>query len=318
MEDYISLQEIYVYNSTLFKPKSLKSFLRTQPITEDDYIKKGSKIEIKAAWVKQHMPAFDQTLQTFTNEKSKVFEVSSIIKNFNPIQLNMDSSCVKYLSKDGKRTPFFTIKGYIKVMALHNTIPDQTLAWISELMYGRLQQHLDSLEDVVEMVSAQHVPIVKVINDEWMLSDTSVTEYSDVIVDFRKVGQLKKEQDKNINALEKYKCPIYKQMKTSFDKRVEEVQIAFKTQLKEIEQKHVIQSLHQELDKEKSLKDQAISLTQSFVPNFDKRLISPIDSPPCGKRAIQVATRCPSGNERQIPKGSGTPNGKGSLRPSKM
>lgn len=305
MEDYISLQEIYVYNSTLFKPKSLKSFLRTQPITEDDYIKKGSKIEIKAAWVKQHMPAFDQTLQTFTtftNEKSKVFEVSSIIKNFNPIQLNMDSSCVKYLSKDGKRTPFFTIKGYIKAMALHNTIPDQTLAWISELMYGRLQQHLDSLEDVVEMVSAQHVPIVKVINDEWMLSDTSVTEYSDVVVDFRKVGQLKKEQDKNINALEKYKCPIYKQMKTSFDKRVEEVQIAFKTQLKEIEQKHVIQSLHQELDKEKSLKDQAISLTQSFVPNFDKRLISPIDSPPCGKRAIQVAT----------------PNGKGSLRPSKM
>lgn len=277
MEDYISLQEIYVYNSTLFKPKSLKSFLRTQPITEDDYIKKGSKIEIKAAWVKQHMPAFDQTLQTFTNEKSKVFEVS---KNFNPVQLNMDSSCVKYLSKDGKRTPFFTIKGYIKVMALHNTIPDQTLAWISELMYGRLQPHLDSLEDVVEMVSAQHVPIVKVINDEWMLSDTSVTEYSDVIVDFRKVGQLKKEQDKNINALEKYKCPIYKQMKTSFDKRVEE-----------IEQKHMIQSLHQELDKEKSLKDQAISLTQSFVPNFDKRL----DSPPCGKL-----------------------NGKGSLRPSKM
>jgi len=297
MEDYISLQEIYVYNSTLFKPKSLKSFLKTQPITEDDYIKKGSKIEIKAAWVKQHIPAFDQTLQTFTNEKSKVFEVSSIIKNFNPIQLNMDSSCVKYLSKDGKRTPFFTIKGYIKVMAL----PDQTLAWISELMYGRLQQHLDSLEDVVEMVSAQHVPIVKVINDEWMLSDTSVTEYSDVVVDFRKVGQLKKEQDKNINALEKYKCPIYKQMKTSFDKRVEEVQIAFKTQLKEMEQKHVIQSLHQELDKEKSLKDQAISLTQSFVPNFDKRLISPIDSPPY-----------PDG------RAVATPNGKGSLRPSKM
>jgi hypothetical protein len=171
------------------------------------------------------------------------------------------------------------------------------------------------------MVSTPHVPIVKVLNDEWMLSDTSVTEYSDVIVDFRKVGQLKKEQDKNINALEKYKCPIYKQMKTSFDKRVEEVQIAFKTQLKEIEQKHVIQSLHQELDKEKSLKDQAISLTQSFVPNFDKRLISPIDSPPypdglCPSERPDRQSRSGYDERRAIQ--VATPNGKGSLRPSKM
>src|SRR5574344_1911152 len=127
MEDYITLNEIYIYNPKLFKVKNLKSFVKNHKIQENDMVLKGAKIlGIKKNWVKKNIPSFNLKLEEF-NYNDGFFEVIPTleqylpkIKTFNPITLNLDSTTVKYFIKEGERTPYFNKKGYMKIKILYN------------------------------------------------------------------------------------------------------------------------------------------------------------------------------------------------------
>lgn len=131
MEDYITLSELYIYDSKLFKTKNLKSFLKNFKIQESDTVKlKGNKIGIKKTWIKKNIPSFNLKLEEIKERESiNFFEVVLTLekykcKTFNPINLNLDSTTVKYFLKEEKRTPYFTRKGLIKIMVHYNDLPD--------------------------------------------------------------------------------------------------------------------------------------------------------------------------------------------------
>ena len=122
MEDYITLDEIYIHDPKLFKTtKNLKSFVKNHKIQENDMVLKGAKIlGIKKNWIKKYIPSFNLKLQEF--DQGVFFEVLPTlekylpkIKTFNPITFNLDSTTVKYFIIEGKRIPYFTKKGYVKI-----------------------------------------------------------------------------------------------------------------------------------------------------------------------------------------------------------
>lgn len=286
MDDYISLKEIYIYNSKLFKNKNFNNFIRNHKIQENDIVTKKHKIlGIKKNWIKKNLPSFDLKLIEYKDIKlTHFYEVETTLKKynfktFNPIILNMDSSMVKYFIKEGKRTPYFTKKGLIKIEVLSNSIHDNIFNWIYELVNGQLQSQIDNLENIVEMINLKHPPIVKNINGELVLSNHIYDiNKEDIIIDFKRINDLKKENNLN-RKIEDYKCPLYSQLQYIFNKDIEEVKNNFQIQIKELKQEKVIQHLQQELDKEKSLKDQAITLTQSFIPMSAIREIKRSQSP---------------------------------------
>lgn len=294
MEDYITLTELYIYNAKLFKNKNLKSFINHHKIQDDDMVKlKGSKIGIKKHWIKKNIPLFDLKLNDYTKsdqsytKSDQFYEVSLVMekygyKTFNPVHLNMDSSMVKYFNKEGKRTPFFTFKGLIKIMVFFNDISSPIFEWLNELINGRLHNQINNLSNIIEMVNIPHIPVIKNINDEMIFSNHiyNVTT-NDIIIDFKRIGDLKKESNLN-KAIEDYKCPLYTQLQLQFKKDLEEVENNYNQKLKDLKQEKIISHLQLELEKEKSLKDQAISLTQSFIPGFIEKQapsISPIIKP---------------------------------------
>ena len=290
MEDYITLSEIYIYNSKLFKTKNLKSFVRNHKIQENDMVKlKANKIGIKKNWLKKNLPSFNlKLLEISENKEIDFFEVLPTLekyscKIFNPITLNLDSTMVQYFIKEGKRTPYFTKKGLVKIMVLFNDIPEHTFNWMYELINGRMQSQIDNLTNVLEMVNLNHIPIVKNINGKMVLPNHTYTiDKDDIVVDFKRIGDLKKEKDLNVS-IEDYKCPLFSQFQTNFKKGLDEAEHQFNLKIKELKQEKVIQHLQQELEKEKCLKDQAISLTQSFIPGFNTAIdngdIKPSPSP---------------------------------------
>lgn len=290
MEDYITLDEIYIYNSKLFKTKNLKSFIKHHKIQENDMVtttssKSNNKIlGIKKIWVKKNIPSFNLKLEELKNDQ--FFEVISTLekyipktKTFNPANLNLDSTMVKYFAQEGKRVPYFTQKGYIKIKILFNDFDDLNYVWLSELINGKLQPHLDNLENILEMLNLKHAPILKNINGDLVLSNHIYNiNKNDIIVDFKRVGNLKKEPNLK-NVIEDYKCPLYSQLQINFNTELKEAENNFNIKLKELKQEKVIQHLQQELDKEKSLKDQVLSLTQSFIPMSTIGEIKPSPSP---------------------------------------
>ena len=280
MEDYITLYEIYIHNPKLFKSKNLKCFIKNHKVQDHDIVLlKHNKIGIKKGWIKKHLPSFDLELKEIEEEeKYKYFEVSTTLekygcKTFNPITLNVDSTMVKFFLKEGKRTPYFTYKGVIKTMVLFNTLPDVCFDWIQELINGRLKTSIDNLENVSEMVNLVHIPIIKNNNfpdGKLVLSDHVYSlSNEDIVVDFKRIGDLKNEPILE-SVVDDYKCPLYTQLQTNFQNRLKELERNFELQLRELKQEGVIQLLQQELEKEKSLKDQAITLTQSFIPTFNE------------------------------------------------
>lgn len=287
MEDYITLVEIYIHNSKLFKTKNLKSFIKNHKIQDNDMVKlKSNKIGIKQTWIKKNLPSFNLKLQEIDPESYKFFEVQPTLekyncKNFNPINLNLDSTMVEYFLKDNKRTAYFNQKGLIKVMMHFNDLNQNIFNWIGELFNGSLQQHTNNLNNIIETLNLTHIPVVKNINGNMVLSNHLYNiNKDDIIVDFKKVGDLKKEPNLQ-NVIENYKCPLYTQLQLEYQKGLEDAEKNFNDKLKELKQEKVIQHLKQELDKEKSLKDQMFSLTQSFIPTAQiKQSQSPyIESP---------------------------------------
>ncbi|ADO00442.1 hypothetical protein WIV_gp098 [Wiseana iridescent virus] len=273
MEDYITLSELYVYDSKLFKTKNLKSFLRTFKIQEGDTVKlKGNKIGIKKGWVKKNIPSFNLKLEEIKERESiNFFEVALTLekykcKTFNPINLNLDSTTVKYFLKEEKRTPYFTRKGLIKIMVLYNDLPDYIFEWINELNNGLLKPQLNNLKNVMEMVNLNHPPIIKKTDGVLSLSNHVYNvNTEDIIVDFKRIGDLKNEPNLS-TVLNEYKCPVYSQLQLNLEKVLKEAKLDYQNSIKELKQERVIQHLQQELEKEKSLKDQMLSLHQSFIP----------------------------------------------------
>ena len=319
MEDYITLSEIYIYNPKLFKTKNLKSFVRNHKIQENDMVKlKANKIGIKKNWLKKNLPSFNLKLLEYSDSNdSDFFEVQSTLekygcKIFNPIALNLDSTTVQYFNKDGKRTPYFTRKGLIKIMVLFNDVPENIFNWTYELTNGSMQSQINNLSNVLEMVNLNHVPVVKNINGKMVLSNHIYTiDKGDVVVDFKRIGDLKKESDLTCS-IDGYKCPLFSQIQTNFQKGLDEAEQNFNLKVKELIQEKVILHLQQELEKEKCLKDQAISLTQSFIPGF-------ITETPFG-RSASIGPLGPIGNGEIKPSPSPyiASSGTGKLKPSKI
>lgn len=287
MEDYITLSELYIYDSKLFKTKNLKSFLKNFKIQESDTVKlKGNKIGIKKTWIKKNIPSFNLKLEEIKERESiNFFEVVLTLekykcKTFNPINLNLDSTTVKYFLKEEKRTPYFTRKGLIKIMVHYNDLPDYIFEWINELNNGLLKPQVNNLKNVIEMVNLNHPPIIKKTDGVLSLSNQRTTLYNvnteDIIVDFKRIGDLKNEPNLSI-VLDDYKCPVYSQLQLNLEKVLKEAKLDYQNSIKELKQEKVIQHLQQELEKEKSLKDQMLSLHQSFIPMSIKP--SPICSP---------------------------------------
>jgi len=281
MEDHVTLQEIYVYDATLFKTRNLRCFIKHHNIPENDVVKLKGAYGVKKSWVKKYLTSFNLKLSGLNDQESiNLFEVQPTLekygqKRFNPVGLGLNSTMVKYFQDDGRRVPYFTRKGLIKVMVFFNDLPDDIYSWIYELGFGSLRPQLKNLENTIEMVNLNHVPIIKNINNHMVLSNHIYNiNKNDIVVDFKRVADLKKE--KNLDAVvESYKCPLFTQLQLNFQKSIEEVEKIFSDQVKDLKQEKVIQHLKQELDKEKSLKDQVLSLTQSFMPPIKEASPSP-------------------------------------------
>lgn len=179
MIDYITLNEIYIFNPKLFKNKSLKSFVKIHKIHNNDMVTKDNKIlGIKKNWVKQNIPYFDHKLEEYNEKNCDFYEAIPTLrqylpklKTFNPIGLNLNSTLVKYFDKEGERTPYFTKKGYMKIKILFNDFDDQGYLWLYELTSGTLVPQLYNLQNIIEMVNLKHTPVIKNINGQMVLSN---------------------------------------------------------------------------------------------------------------------------------------------------
>jgi hypothetical protein len=306
MEDYVTLNELYIYDSNLFK-KNLKSFIKINKIEDKHTIKlKGNKIGISTTWIKKNLPSFN--LKLTENADVKYTEALTLLEKYgckvlNPIILNLDSTMVKYFNKNGKRTPYFTQKGVIKIKMFFNDIPEPIFNWIHELTNGSLNQYVDNLENMVEIIALEKIPILSEVDDKMVLNKHLYNlNDKDIIVDFKQIGHLKKElqKEKVIKNIESYKCPVFAQLQLNYKRGLEEAQKNFETKLQEIKQEKMVELLKHELEKEKCLKDQAISLTQSFIPhtfshayksNIPTTLLTPVpQSLDSGTRLNQTTT----------------------------
>lgn len=258
---YITLTELYIFNPAIFESKYLNNFLRTFKISEDDMVKlKGNQVGIKCDWVRKNIPSFNFNLTIPTDDR--YFEVKTVLekyncKSLNPISLRLDSTMVKYFLKESQRTPYFTVKGLIKIMVYYNDLDDVIFDWIYELNNGDLKPQQNNLNNIIEMVKLNHPPIVK--KNTMELSGLCSFETGDTVVDFRRVGDFKKQKP---TTLSEYKCPIYSQVESHFQTTLKELQTEFNHKLN-------IQTLQHELEKEK-MKQVQLSQSLTPLPNFLK------------------------------------------------
>lgn len=310
--EYISLIELYITDRTLFKTKSLKGFLTTHKVPESAVQKIKSKLHISSAWIKKHLPSFNTSLpESPKSRKSpkspkspesggvgEFFEINSTLadigaKRFNPIAFNFDSTHIKYFSnptEKGSRIPYFTQKGLIKAKMVLNNYEDCIFAWINELERGQLKEEKHNLHNVQAMLVCKTPPILKKTpNGLDVLDNVFDVGLNDVIVNLKTVGDLRRAlkaaKPEEVDALvSKYRCPVYNKLQEEFQTQLKELRINHENQIKELKQEKIVHSLQQELEKEKSLKIQALSLTQSFIPHSikvaaDSQKESPPSSP---------------------------------------
>lgn len=290
MEEYITLHELYIHDSSLFKNNNLKGFIKTAGIDSDDVIKlKNNKIGIKSSWIQEKIPSFNINLENYDENKHKLkyfdtsseayFDAKKVLekygcKAFNPIKFNLNASHVQYFNNNGERKPYFTWKGLFKIKVFYNDLSNEIFEWIYELEYGVFKPQLDQLCNVKEMVTVNHAPVIKIINNQMVqLNHIYDIDINDCIIDFKKMGTFKKEFNlKEPITLEAFKCPLYSQLQKNFNNTIKEVEKNFENKVKELNQEKVIQYYKQELQKEKSLKDQMVLLTQSFIPNLNDEI----------------------------------------------
>jgi hypothetical protein len=154
-----------------------------------------------------------------------------------------------------------------------NNYDDSIFAWINELERGQLKEDKHNLHNVKEMLLCKFPPILKNTPKGLGLSDNVFdVSLDDVIVNFRTIGDL--HQDMKVSTpsgvdqlASKYRCPLYTKLQEEFQVKMKELKIKHENQIKDLKQEKIVHTLEQELDKEKSLKIQALALTQSFVPN---------------------------------------------------
>jgi hypothetical protein len=282
MEEYITLHEIYIHDSSLFKNKNFKNFIKVYNVESNNMVKlKNNKIGIKSSWIKEKIPSFNIKLKSYDENKhsSKFFDTKKILekygcKTFNPIKFNLNSSTIQYFLKDDERKPFFTSKGLYKIMVFYNDISDNTFQWINELEYGKLKDQKNQLCNIIEMVNSKHSPIIRIVNNEMVTLDHFYDiNNDDIIIDFKKIYDFKIESD--LKSVHSFKCPLYTQLQKNFYNGLKEAEKNYETKLKDLNQEKVIQYYQQELKKEKSLKDQMTLLTQSLLPHLNDEMLQP-------------------------------------------
>jgi hypothetical protein len=352
MVEFITLYEIYVHNPKLFKNKNLKSFIKLNDISDNDVCtsidgRSKGNIGISKKWIKKNLPTLSLTIPSIDSDFLKVsgtglmagaglrsqsgnhyFEAQTTlakygVKKFNPTIFNFDFTSVEYFLKDNQRTPYLTRKGLHKLMIIYNDIPDQVYSWIDELIDGGLQSHHLNLPNVVEMVNTVCIPAMREVDGKMILKQGVYSlERSDVLVDFRRIADLKTDNGSVQHKLDEYKCPVFAQLQTMHEQIVREAEQRLKQEKK-------IQRLEQELEMEKSLKNQVLSLTQSFVPHCvvqsppfpETRRTSPTLRPPGSEGGVpNAATLRPQGSEAKSPRVGKTPVRVEGLciKPSKM
>ena len=172
-DDFITLNEIFIQQPSLFKTKNLNSFLKKNNVQKSDYVK---NLGLKKQWVQENL-SLNLKLFDFNEQEFPDFKEVKIVlerfgcKKFDPVKFNLNSSHVKYFNYNGLRTPFFTKSGYLKIRMFFNDLPSTIFDWIFELVDGRLKSQKDQILDVISMVNLKHVPIFKNINGEMVFSD---------------------------------------------------------------------------------------------------------------------------------------------------
>jgi metal-sulfur cluster biosynthetic enzyme len=252
MDEYITLTELYIFNPYLFKTKNLNGFIKTYNVQEKDIRKfKYGIIAINEKWVQTAIPDFNVNIEPWC-ENDEVYDVKEVLekvkcKTFNPIALKLNSSMVVFFIQNGQRTPFFTRKGYLKIMLMFDRVEDEMYNWIYELNQGSLVGSLNNLNNIKEMIKADHPPIVKCNGTLILTSHLYDIDLDDTVVDIKKLYDIEQEQNLK-NNLTKYKCPVYSQL-----------QLKYKMLIKEMEIKQLQEKL---------------SLTQSMIPQEPKRIPS--------------------------------------------
>jgi hypothetical protein len=125
------------------------------------------------------------------------------------------------------------------------------------------------------MVTSNHIPVFKKINNRLVPTQLyDVDGLNDLfVVDFKKMGEL--DELKNIDDFEKYKCPLFSCLQNKYLKDTKDLENRFNSTIKEIKQEKIIEHLQTQLENEKCLKDQVLSLTQSFIPCQKEGKIDP-------------------------------------------
>lgn len=266
-QDYVSLEELYVHAPNAFKARNLKGFVVANHLAEEDWkILKGKRLVVSAAWVRDRMPDFKLCLEPAPEDNAqdrRFFKVRKVlddygVKSFNPMTMRLTSSEIQYFDCDGVRTPYFTVKGLLKVKVSFNDVPNNLWEWFVELFQGDLTSQIDNLENVKEMVKIKHAPLMRKVGDRTVLIDHVYDiRKDDVVADFKRVAALKRDVvvGKDVQG---YTCPLFDKLRSAFEASVEHRD----QKMRELKQEKALSHLKQELEREKSLRE----LTTSFAP----------------------------------------------------
>lgn len=267
--DFVSLEELYVHAPGDFVTRNIRGFAAVKRIPEEHLTTlKGKRLAVSTCWLKRNMPDFKIDLEDASDGASKdgFFKVQQTlekykVKTFNPMKMRLDASDVKYFDLNGARTPYFTTKGLLKIKVMFNDVSDDLWRWFVGVFRGEFGQ-VDNLENVKEMVKIKHAPLMRKVDGKTVLVDHVYDiQKDDVVVDFKRLANLKHDMfaGKDVRC---YTCPLFDKLRSTFETIVEHRE----QQLRDVRQEKEVHHLRQELEREKSLREQAVALTASFVP----------------------------------------------------
>lgn len=257
MQQHVSLAELYVYDSSLFKKsKHLNAFVKLHAVPAEDVVKlNGGKLAVTASWVASNITDFVLSLPRLGTNlvEAKTALAAYGCKSFNPHVFNLDSTMIVYLDVEKARVPYLTPRGVAKLALYFNKCDAKILDWVVELQSGGLSGFVDRLEAAKCMFGK---PVfARRRGDKFEVCD-NIVEMStqDIVVDRRAISDLREELrlDPKRQDVEKHSCKLFTRLQTLHAE-----------QLRELDFKKTVCKLEMELEKEKSLKDQALSLTQS-------------------------------------------------------
>ncbi|ABF82058.1 hypothetical protein MIV028R [Invertebrate iridescent virus 3] len=287
MDQYITLVELYIYDCNLFKSKNLKSFYKVHRVPEGDIVPKrrgGQLAGVTKSWVETNLVHFPLWLSEWDETRWGVLNhyplESWLEKNVsskvpvNPVMWNFDSECLVYFFHNGRRTPFLTPKGVVKLQVFYNLMSGKEVEWFYEISNGFLKPHLHQLSNVRELVRLKHAPVVVGAGGPRLVTEGVYSlRDDDFVVDCSQIAAVKRaiERGESHQSLRKYQCPLFVALTDKFQDTVKLVEKKFEVQLNELKAETTIQVLREQLRQEKKLKEQVLSLTQSFIPTIGGR-----------------------------------------------